>query len=428
MFDAKNALSRELQAILDQIVNPQWGLISRLEAKTYFPLGLSVVHTALSSPAYFRSNIASLGPAADSGTGAGFSIEQAHWSAIGEAIERYCASIYSRHLLPMQTATGIGDAIDLTPLIRAGPPSILPFEPALARRWVRAVRLRDGAPCYVPAQMAYLAYEPEGAHDILCQSDSTGLAAGQSWEDACLRALCERLERDAFAANWLLARQPPLICLTTKDLQRLSPGTARALGGNAGFFIRLFHLASIFGVHVIMACLTTSDGVGLVAAAASPDLMIAMEKATVECLQGSVAARRLFDRPRPATIADLKSTIDHALYYLDPKRFQHVSKICAGNDQLCVAHIEAGYEKPAKLAEIVKAAALEGFGPVAVDLTTQDVQAIGFHVVRVIVPGLQPLIFGQACMDVSDPRRLAQWQGIWQLPTARFNPHPHPFP
>jgi ribosomal protein S12 methylthiotransferase accessory factor len=69
---------------------------------------------------------------------------------------------------------------------------------------------------------------------------------------------------------------------------------------------------------------------------------------------------------------------------------------------------------------------------IAVDLTTPDVEALGFKVVKVLIPGTQPLDFGVECPHLGG-RRLYEApyrMGYRPRPTRphELNLVPHPFP
>jgi len=422
------SVSRGLSAIVARTAHHGHGLITDLyeEVPAGDVGGLRLVHAKLASPLYFRGNAPRSGRMPDSGTGAGFDREGAYWAAIGEAMERYAATIYWRDTLMRASAVELGDrAIDLAPLIRIGRPEVQAFDPSASRAWMSGVDLAGGRIVQVPAAMACLAYEAETPSELIVQDDSTGLACGQGFEDAALRALCEVIERDAFAATWLLGRRPPRIVFSTRDLGRLSPGCRRVLSHRL-FAMEVFHLAESFGVHVVATVTRSASGIGVVAAAASPSLDRAVEKAAAEGMHGWISARKLADQPVVETFAGLKSPADHARYYLRPDRFEIVSSVFSGEDTVDYGDIGIG-SRP-DLGGITHALTDNGLAATAVDLTTGDVADLGFRVVRVVVPGLQPLVFGPACVLAPDMRRLERWRAAWAVPDGPLNPHPHPFP
>ncbi len=427
-FLQATSISRDLSAIVARTAHHGHGLITDLYEEV--PIGdvggLRLVHAKLASPLYFRGNAPKPGRMADSGIGAGFDREAAYWSAIGEAVERYAGTIYWRDALLSASALTLGEgAIDLKPLIRVARPGVAAFDAQASRYWMRGIDLASGASRLVPAAMACLAYEAETPAEAIVQDDSTGLACGQGFADAALRALCERLERDAFAATWLLERRAPRIIFSARDLEGLSAGCQRVLT-HRNFGMHVFYLAESFGVHVVASVTRSASGVGVVAAAASPSLDRAIEKAAAEGMHAWISARKLAGQPVVETVACLNSPADHARYYLRPDRFAIVASLFGGEDTVAYSALRTG--AIADMDRITHALADAGLAATAVDLTTDDVAELGFRVVRVVVPGLQPLVFGPACVVAPDPRRLDQWRATWGLPQGPLNPHPHPFP
>jgi bacteriocin biosynthesis cyclodehydratase domain-containing protein len=67
--------------------------------------------------------------------------------------------------------------------------------------WVHVESLGGGEGKYLPAALCYYGYPADRAHDF-CRADSSGCAAGATWQDAALRGLYELVERDAVAIWW----------------------------------------------------------------------------------------------------------------------------------------------------------------------------------------------------------------------------------
>jgi ribosomal protein S12 methylthiotransferase accessory factor len=83
------------------------------------------------------------------------------------------------------------------------------------------------------------------------------------------------------------------------------------------------------------------------------------------------------------------------------------------------------------LATLAGKIAAVGRRPIVVDLTSPDVAALGVRVVRAVVPGFHPLVFGHRLRALGGTR-------LWTVPQALGypgvspgsgdNPSPHPFP
>ncbi len=420
--------SKALQGVIRKAVNDRCGIINGLVEEPPSPdsSGLWLVHAILSPATYYRNNAPGV-HTTDRGTGAAFTRQKACWAAIGEAIERYAASIYWPDQLLTASAAALGDkALDLVALVRGGHPNIRAFDPNLSRAWATGGDLVSGQVRLVPAAMAYLGYQPARGGEIICQNDSTGLACGNSIDGALLSAICEVVERDVFASNWLLRRRAPRL-VPGAALARLDVAVQKALCDDRTR-IRLFHLGFSFGVHVVMSVVTCPGGIGVVAAGASPSIVRAIEKAVCEGLYSWASGQKFIGKVRVRSAAAIKSTSDHLLYYLEPSRFAIVEDMCVSSEAVSVETLLQTETASATAQDIGRLMQSEGFTPAFVDLTTTDVGLLNMAVVRVVVPGLQPLIFGGACTRVPDSRRLDQWRQTWGIPGAVLNPHPHPFP
>lgn len=421
------SLSPNLSSLIDAIVHPSRGLITDIYEEHPRDSGIYLVHALMAPPAYFRRNLSVKTPSPDNGIGCSFDRERAVWSAIGEACERYSAAIYDPEALRLASAEELGaDALDLESLIRVGRPEVHPFASDHLRYWAAGRDLIDGRLQYVPAAMAFLGYEPSSPDETIAQNDSTGLACGQTLDDACLGALCEVIERDAFASNWLLSRSPPKIQFDDRDLEALSIGAQNALK-NPSVDIALHYLGQPYGVHVVTSVVTAA-GVGTVAAAASPSVTKAIEKAIAEGLHTWTGARKLAKQSVVERIEDVRSPADHTRFYLSPERFALVRDVLSDRNTIPFSEVAVADTVVLDAKAISEALANDGYRAVLVDLTTADIDDLGLKVVRVVVPGLQPLVFGPSCVHVIDPRRLERWRVMWELRPGPFNPQPHPFP
>lgn len=422
--------SPALQAVIERALDPLHGLFTELSEERPSRQGgrVRIVRARLAPPAYFRGNAPTLVRTADDGCGAAFDCERAYWSAIGEGVERYAGSIYWPENLIAGTMADVRDAMDLEPLIVAARPEIQKVKDDEVYHWVSGLDLITGRKVHIPASLVYLGYRPTGGHEILTQNDSTGLACGQGFEDACFRGLCEVIERDAFASSWLLNRPPPRLNVSDTDLARLSQPVQDALR-NPNTPVTLHYLANSFGIHVVTAIMRGDRALASVGAAAGPSLIQAAEKAVAEVLQGWQAVSALPAIETCLRLEDLKTPFDHLRFYLHSERTPPLDGYFSSSDAVAFSDIEAA--PMPDLAAVLTALTGEGHQAVAVDLTTADIADLGFSVVRVIVAGFQPLIFGPACVQVVDDRRLRAWQKIWRLEPANppsYNALPHPFP
>jgi len=430
MFDDPEALSPQLNKVLSLSGSPLFGILNSLvEGRTSArTMNLRIVKATISPPIYFRHNTPSKLNTVDSGSGVGFDRETACWSAIGEAFERYCGSLYWEEQLIKSSALALDEqALDMKPLIRIGRPEVCAFDPGSERMWMKGRYLHNALPTHIPAAMCVLGYKCHDTSEIIAQNDSTGLACGSSIEQAQLGALCEVIERDVFASNWLLNRRAPHIQFSANDLTYFS-GPIRRLIRHEGLKLKLFHLSYVYGVHVVVSTVSGEKGFSVLGAAASPSLIKAIEKASTEGLHTWIAAETLINKPHLVDVSEIKSPSDHIRYYLDPERFSQIDPLF--NDQPSVAFADLLGAQTIRLSsvDIAKLMRQEGLTPAVIDLTTPDVAELGLHICRVVIPGVQPLVFGEHCMKAPDQRRLNYWRRKWSVSDTVLNIHPHPFP
>ncbi|MET3135142.1 ribosomal protein S12 methylthiotransferase accessory factor [Oxalobacteraceae bacterium GrIS 1.11] len=370
------------------------------------------------------------------GSGAAFDRASALWASFGEAIERYCAADYFDDQLCIASEAELGAAaVGLDQFILFAPDQYdaPDFEyarpdPALARAWCPAVDLSQmEAETYVPAQLVYLGMRVKHKHEIVAQSCSTGLACGMDEERAILSGLCEVIERDSFAALWQMRYQPRILRPTDECMARLLPGVRHALQ-ESPLEMRLWDISSDIGLPVVL-CLARSKTDGTMSVGASANLSVeqAINKAVVEALHGYVwgSSIRTAQTPLPEREA-VKNPSDHFAYFLDPARHATLDFLF-GNAEVILSSDPSLHQFDSR-AQLVARLGAMGYRTLAVDVTTGDIATLGFYVVRVLVPGLQPLLFGDGLIS-HDERRLRRIAAFWGMASVPApNPDPHPFP
>jgi ribosomal protein S12 methylthiotransferase accessory factor len=369
------------------------------------------------------------------GSGAAFSRDQALWSTVGETVERYSASIYDdAGFLIAREAELPGPAIALANCILFTPTQhsdeafpFRPYDPGKRRAWVEGRDCLSGDPVWAPAQMIYLGqgWAPE---DVLGQTVSTGLACHVGDDQAILAGMLELVERDGFASAWLLNYAPPRLRLDEATRGMLSAPCLKALASSE-LPITLCAAPNEFGVFNIFAFAEHPElGLGVVGACARLDLAAAVEKAVVEVLHGWTATQRARNGIEPIPEKhEIKNPHDHSLYYLRPGPWMEMKWFRSSPETVEIMDLQRG--RPiADWRELAERLAASGVASSWYDLTSEDVGMLGFRVVRVMAPGLQPLMFGTGVIS-SDRRRLDANARFWGVdPDTVLNTEPHPFP
>jgi ribosomal protein S12 methylthiotransferase accessory factor len=385
--------------------------------------------------------------------GAGFTVEAAKISALGELIESYCSS----YIPPGALLRGSYEELSRQHTLLEPERLVLfserqysqqgfPF-PRFTRQtvigWVKGFSLTQGRELLVPASCVHMPYTPAPGEALLGPTLSTGLAAGDSLERAIVSGLYECFERDAFTLFWMNQLPVRRVDLGhssgTLAVKRLFDERLAV----PGYGYQVFDITNDLGVstaYVILTRETVHGPVYVIGAASRLDGPEAVLKALLEAVQGApyvmhlIAADPLW-RPAP----DFKNVESFAhtarLYTVAPELTPHllsVSQRVSAEVPLEALPRWESSSPTATIESLVSRLAARGYEAVVVDLTTSDIAALGMKVVRVLTPELHPLhgihrfpfLGGKRLYEV--PVRLGHRP---TAPTeAELNPYPHPFP
>lgn len=383
----------------------------------------------------------------DGGNGCGFARAPARMAAIGEAVERYSSGLLGRReaLIRASYAQVRDAAIDPRglPLGSAREYAhpecpVVPYQDDLTIDWVWSYSLTARRHVLVPAGAVFLPHLPPTPHERLLIEITNGLSCGATREEALLGALLELLERDAFVICWL-NRLPTL---TVDSGPWLSPPLERALTCYERMRARLVLklLPTEHGVPIVIAMLEDESGDGpafTMGACASLDPARAIHKALAEMEQCRRWLAWLRDAGAgaaldPAAPDAIQTREQHMGLYTRHDALPQVRFLLDDHGPARLAAGPAGGDPLAALETIVARLAALGLEVLAVEVTARDITQVGLHVVRVIVPGLQPLYFGNRMRHLAGARLYDTPRRLGLRPTAttedELNPLPHPFP
>lgn len=379
--------------------------------------------------------------------GAGLTREEAIAATIGEAIERYCSNFYNRASLLFSSYEDLNcEAVppeDFTLYSdRQYDQEGFPFKRFTRKSqiyWTQAYSLLDRKSKLVPACFVYLPYLYTQGESLLGPSISTGLSCGNSLEEAILTGIYECIERDAFIIMWLNKLVMPVVTLESNESQ--SGQLFAEKFAVSGIEYCICDITSDIGVPTYYTLAIGNSTVGKLACVGSATRLNAAEairKSLIESAQGRPYLRYVLRKDPDWTcgenFSNLQSFDDHGRLYssvpdLIPKlefvkqpptvSAEKLSNLSTGT---IVGDIEVCLEK----------LATKGFDVLVVDLTTRDVAEVGFRVVRVLIPKLQPL-HGNHQFRFLGGKRLYEAPrilGYTAQDTAEeeLYPWPHPFP
>ncbi|MFE0459576.1 YcaO-like family protein [Kitasatospora sp. NPDC058965] len=375
------------------------------------------------------------------GVGSALSGERARLVSIAEALERY--SVCSWHDDEILVAA----EADLTeeyvsparwPQCSARELArddcgLVPYDPSVPIRWVRAWSLTRRTPVLVPAIAVYLHMTPQSPSELFTRGVTTGAAVHSDVRSAVLGGLLEVVERDALSLSWLLRLRLPELSVDP-DLLDATTRAQHTAGTSRHLDVRLFDATTDFGIPVVYAIQLAAHEDSLAQiVCATCDLeparavgKIYRELAALRIALRDHVRRAPVSRPDEGTV----SVIGSAAYNAAISR-RHVlghllegERAVRGLDEL--PRLPVGADP---LATAVSRLAERGAEVLAVDITTDEARQVGMHAVKVLVPEAVPLSFIHSERYLGTPRLYAAptAMGYGSYGEDSVNPEPQPF-
>jgi len=428
----------------EELVDDKVGLICFVEEMESFPDFPRFHHCA-----GIASDISAFTPHENSlpSGGAATTREAAIAKTIGEAIERYCSALYEvsqypltsaanatfPHIAPEEFATNNAKEIE-----RINSPWE-PFTQETVTRWAPMQNISENCEVYVPAvyvHVPYYYYVDEGDTPII-QPISTGLACHSSIEMACISAICEVIERDAFTCMWQAKMSLPHI-----DASSL-PSELRDIYDRfnvPGGKITLLLSLQDHGIPTVISVYQhESSAMPAFAFAAATALNPATAiRKNLEELAHTFRWIYSLKRKNPdynpgENFANVTDQDSHLLCWSRDCMRDRADFVFASEKVVLFADIpnhevEDQQANVRTLNELIKRV---GHNILLSELTSPDVETLGLRVVRAVIPGFQPLAMGHKNRTVGSKRLLTLPQKLGYAavdPNIGDNPLPHPFP
>ncbi|MCK1516513.1 YcaO-like family protein [Bradyrhizobium sp. 190] len=365
--------------------------------------------------------------------------DQAIAAAIGEAIERYSAAF-----VPYDEITVL--SYETLSMRAVAPQSLTLYDadqycrPGFGYKsvgcdepigWVNGYSLTRREWILVPAFAVYQPYQSVVDEAPVIQQITTGLACGNTLEEAILSAICEIVERDAAMLMWLQMRRPPKV-----NLDGLAEGLVSDACSRFGDLRRHITVLDVTTDLGIPAYVSVWDGPidkergAIFTSSANLVPGRAVVGALTELAQSLMWAAGLIDGgthvPDPRT-EKFSRIEEHVLWPLRPSA-RPAFEFALSSDKLVDLdnHACAGpNDVLTAIQTCVDRLSAQGHEVIVVDVTSPDIRECGFHVVRAIVPGCQPLFFGTGMHRLSVRAKCNPYP---DRAADSLNLHPHPFP
>jgi ribosomal protein S12 methylthiotransferase accessory factor len=379
-------------------------------------------------------------------SGKGMTMVEAQTSALGEALERYSGDCWNTEEIIFRRRRELdGDSLDPRELVLFAPSQYAElrysaYSDDSVFGWVPARSLVGDHLVFVPALAIFMNYEVQRPEEFLFPITSNGLAAGPTLSEAILRAAFEVLERDAAMITWL-NRLP---CTRVDPLSHPDPDVQEMCRAyeRRGVHFELYLLPTDHSVKVFFAVGYQEGGgdgpAAVVGLGADMESQTAARRAVIEVAQVRPMLRQRIRLPEvrrrmeelvkdPRRVAALE---DHDLLYASPKTLRNFDFLRSEPITSISWEQEAPSSVLSKLRYLADHLGKMKTDLIYFDLTPPDLNEFGVYVVRVIIPGFQPIDFGWK------ERRLGG-ERLYQLPQSlglrshrqtfeELNPEPHP--
>lgn len=383
------------------------------------------------------------------GNGASLSEKRSAVKAFGEFIERYCAMQFSEVLKSKLQKVSYNDLCK-TGVALTDMKDYLTFEETqynleafpLERysrsdsiSWIQCINICDNTRTLVPVQKVLLIHPHVLQEKVYMLNTSTGLACGSTVSQATFSAICEVIERDSFMLTWLFKIPGVKIVMDeiqNRELQKLYAHICNYLSGEDS--LHIYDISQTSGVYTVLTVIRNDlpKACGLVvSASAHVDPEIAILKSLEElCQTQSFLQASLveFGTNKYFEMApqDIDTLEKHALYYNTGIRSENLDFIDRGSKTVCISQlIKSFQELPAKGLDYIVALFKKRELQILIsDLTTPDIEELGFSVIRAIVPEYLDLEVSHLARH-SRSKRIDDYRRIYG---EVLNDEPHPFP
>lgn len=348
------------------------------------------------------------------GGGIGLEKEEAKSKAIGETIERFCSTSIKEKRVWADFKTLKFYAINPKLLIKFHRNQYNSnflyhkFKDNIKIYWNKGYSLINKRSIFVPSAVCYLYYyQLENNEPRMFLSTSNGLAAGPTNIQAILSAILELIERDAIMLSWYIRRSPCKIKLETIKSDRIQFLISELK--KEGLIPVILLMTLDIPVPVILTILYSKKNLTPYATfggAADFNLDNAILKALLESIMLRNTLEILYNDNKLYNLKnkkDVKSFLDHGIFYSYPTNKKYWEFLLKGPEKN-YENIKEYFSKIYNTLPVQNnyKAALDFLKNhllkinknndiVVVNLTKKIVRDLGFKVVRVIIPALQPI-------------------------------------
>lgn len=427
---------------LSMVLNPSFGLINDIKrVRQYYDEPKFWHYSATINSKYSKQDGKNFH---SKSSGVSFFSEKiALLKCLGEVIERYCNFVFLE-----DSTSFIGSLREIKGEV-LGPCSMRNFSANQLRkekfkhfrvtedskfRWTKCKSLITNNFVHVPSQLVYLSYPFLKSEPTIYPGISTGVAGGSCLSAALVRGIYEVVERDSFMIYYLDKLEPPKI-----DLKVINNDKIRQFLESAKRYkleIVSLDITSDLGMPVIVSIIINRAGIGKaisVGLKSNSNIIDAIIGSIEEALHTRSWLRSEYEKdPKKIEPFDLQkdSSIKLRGFLWYPiEAIKNLNFwIHSSKKKTVPTHYQA-FSSGQELGELIAIFKKSDCQVYYKDLAVPALRKLGYYVVKVIIPQMQPLYLnekypllgGERLYNV--PKRL----GYTSKTEGEFNKYPHPF-
>ncbi len=378
--------------------------------------------------------------------GASFNKKKALIKALGEAIERYCLGIYQRKMFIRASYAELKDeAMDIFSVVNFSETQLKEKEFQIFRYdknskfwWVKGFSLTQKREILVPAQLVYVPYQFI-KEKIIRFPISTGAAAGVSLSSALLRGIYEVIEREAFIVNYL-----NMLSREKVEIEKPIINKINKIYRDYNLELHVIDITTDIPVYTFLAVIVDKTGKGpaiSVGAKTSHDPIEAFIGAVEEAQPSRAWIRDLMKNPKMKdkikklrnknNWKNITTFEERGLLWSNYKMIAHLRFWIRNPKAKKLNSLKSTFKSRAekKLSKLIKILKRKEMEVIYVDLTTPDIEILGFKVVKVIIPQMHPLYFDERFKYLGGERlyKIPEYLGYQPKSENELNKVPHPF-
>lgn len=320
------------------------------------------------------------------------------------------------------------------------------YSDELEYNWIEGISLKNGKKIFLPEQSIHFGEQKAKIeNNCFLYETSNGAATGGTLEEAILYALYEIIERDNFLVNWYCKFECKEIDINSTSLKYLR--NLVYILKEQDIEIKLYDISMELGIPSVWAMMFTNSPNYKIKAYNAAGCNLNPEKAVESALFEVITSfpiynyllksdDKIIDRAK-FVVRNKKNVTefqDHVLYYSSEKNFDILKFPQKNNYSNDIHDIYFDYYKNRdkklndKLKYIIEKILLYYEDIYYIDITPKYIKKDNLYCVKVIVPGMLPMTFGQQYKRINKIRLENEWKRRKIKGLLKVNDEPHPFP